>query len=57
VQLDRGQIVLLRARQAKKQRDWEKYQSALTEIDEIIANSSGKKREQLTAAKNKIERQ
>lgn len=56
-QLDRGQIVLLRARQAKKQMDWEKYQSALTELDQIIANSSGKKREQLTAAKKKIERQ
>jgi hypothetical protein len=55
-QLDRGQIVLLRARQAKEQRDWEKYQSALTELDEIIALSSGLKREQLTAAKHKIER-
>jgi hypothetical protein len=54
-QLDRGQIVLLRARQAKEQRDWEKYQSALTELDEIIALSSGLKREQLAAAKHKIE--
>jgi hypothetical protein len=47
--------VLLRARQAKEQRDWEKYQSALTELDEIIALSSGLKREQLAAAKHKIE--
>jgi hypothetical protein len=55
-QLDRGQIVLLRARQAKEQRDWGKYQFALTELDQIIANSSGKKREQLTIARNRIEK-
>ena len=54
--LDRGQIVLLRARQAKEQGDWEKYSSALLELDEIIALSSGLKREQLAAAKHKIER-
>jgi hypothetical protein len=55
-QLDWGQIVLLRARQAKEQRDWGKYQSALTELDQIIANSSGKKKEQLTIARNRIEK-
>ncbi|MFZ2035694.1 MAG: hypothetical protein WCF70_07575 [Dehalococcoidales bacterium] len=55
-QLDRSQIVLLRARQAKEHADWEKYTSALLELDEIIEHSSGTKREQLTAAKHKIER-
>ena len=55
-QLDRGQIVLLRARQAKEQRDWGKYQSALTELDQIIANSFGKKKELLTIARNRIEK-
>ena len=55
-QLDRGQIVLLQARQAWKQANWEKYQSALTELDQIIANSSGKKSEMLAAARNKIRR-
>jgi hypothetical protein len=54
-QLDRGQIVLLRARQAMERRDWEKYQSALTELNEIITHSFGKKREQLTAAKHEID--
>ena len=54
--LDRGQILLSRARQAWKQSDLARYQVGVAELDTIIARSQGKKQAMLTAARNKLPR-
>jgi hypothetical protein len=54
--LDRGQILLSRARQAWKQSDLARYQVGVAELDTIIARSQGKKQAVLTAARNKLPR-
>jgi hypothetical protein len=53
-ELDRGQILLLGARQARGHGERDKYRQAINELDEIINNLSGKKKEMLTAARNKL---
>jgi hypothetical protein len=54
--LDRGQILVARARQAWKQNDFARYRAAVAELDAIIADSQGKKQTILTAARNKLPR-
>ena len=53
-ELDRGQILLLRARQALSRGNHEQYQIATSELDVIIDHATGKIKERLTAARNKL---
>jgi hypothetical protein len=55
-ELDRAQIILMRARQAMSRGDREKYQSVLGELDDIIEHSAAKKKEMLMAARNRLQR-
>jgi len=54
--LDRGQILLSRARLAWKQSDFDRYRAEVAELDTIIAHSRGKKQAVLTAARHKLPR-
>jgi hypothetical protein len=55
-ELNRAQILLLRAKWARQYGDQGKYLAALGELDDTIQHSSGKKKEMLTAARNKVAR-
>jgi len=55
-ELDQAQVLLFRARYAWRRSDFDQYQSAVAELDNIISHSSGKKKEMLTAARNKLQR-
>jgi hypothetical protein len=54
--LDRGQIILMRARQGRSRGDREQYQSAIRELDDIIDHATGKIKATLTAARNRLQR-
>jgi hypothetical protein len=55
-ELNKAQIVLLRAKWARQYGDHGKYLAALEELDRIIGHSSGRNKEMLTAARNKVAR-
>ena len=55
-QLDQAQLLLFRARYAWRHSDFDKYQSAVADLDSIIAHSSSKKKTILTTARNKLQR-
>jgi len=54
--LDRAQIVLMRARQARSRGAHERYQSAIRELDDIIEHATGKIKATVTAARNRLQR-